>query len=323
MLNSGDYNWQVSSGWLAASNYEITPSTASGGTTFNTPALKIAGSTGNATFSSDVHLDIASGAAKLTVDSGSAGAETSVYYTQNGADRWRSYVDSNQDYGIYNYGTSTESFNIDAATDAVTFAGGATFAGNVGWNSGEVVIYTSSTLEWDTADASLTMQSFKYSGSTVGTITRNTSATSFNTSSDPRLKSGFTPFDPIEAWAAFDGIYSASGKFNFLADPAKVVWGFDAHKLVDLNIGLGTEGQGSREAKLQSVYDTELVSEAVEAVDEVLGDDGEVVVNAVEAKEAVYRDLEVTPAGVDQSKMVPYLLAVIKDLKDRVEALEA
>ena len=123
MLNSGDYNWQVSSGWLAASNYEITPSTASGGTTFNTPALKIAGATGNATFSSDVHLDIASGAAKLTVDSGSAGAETSVYYTQNGADRWRSYVDSNQDYGLYNYGTSTESFNIDAATDAVTIAG--------------------------------------------------------------------------------------------------------------------------------------------------------------------------------------------------------
>ena len=99
---------------------------------------------GAATIAGDVHLDIASGAAKLTVDSGSAGAETSVYYTQNGADRWRSYVDSNQDYGIYNYGTSTESLNIDGATDAAVFAGNLSSGGYISGTGGTSYLGVSS-----------------------------------------------------------------------------------------------------------------------------------------------------------------------------------
>lgn len=45
--NNGGYNWRVSGSWFTNSNYEITPSTASGGTTFSTPRFVIAGATGN------------------------------------------------------------------------------------------------------------------------------------------------------------------------------------------------------------------------------------------------------------------------------------
>jgi len=51
-------------------------------------------------------------------------------------------------------------------------------------------------------------------------------------------------------------------------------------------------------------------------------DDGEVITEAVEAVEAKYEDLKVSPAGVDQSKVVPYLMGVIKDLNDRLKVLE-
>ena len=142
---------------------------------------------------------------------------------------------------------------------------------------------------------------FNLNGS-VGYISTNGSSTAYNTSSDPRLKSAFTDFDATEAWTAFDSIYATSGKFNFLADANQEVWGFDAHALVDLGIGIGSEGEGPRNATIGDVYE--------EAVIDADGNE-------------ITPEKTVTPAGVDQSKIVPYLLAVIKDLKDRVEALEA
>ena len=45
------YNWLVASQFNTSNAFEITPSTATGGTTFTTPALSIAGATNHATFS--------------------------------------------------------------------------------------------------------------------------------------------------------------------------------------------------------------------------------------------------------------------------------
>ena len=54
LLTSSAYNWQISNSSLAAGDLEFIPSTASGGSTFSTAALKLAGATGNSTFNGNM-----------------------------------------------------------------------------------------------------------------------------------------------------------------------------------------------------------------------------------------------------------------------------
>lgn len=134
----------------------------------------------------------------------------------------------------------------------------------------------------------------------VGNIRTSGTSTSFNTSSDPRLKTDFIKQTPSEAWAKFDIIYDATGKFFFHSDLENEVLGFNAHKLID-NLGdAGSEGIGSRDKEIGDILKKEVKK------------DGEIVSPAV----------CVTPAGVDQSKIVPYLVSVINDLNERLKKLE-
>lgn len=130
----------------------------------------------------------------------------------------------------------------------------------------------------------------------VGRIITDGSSTSYLTSSDPRKKSEFKKPSKSEAWNKFKSIYDSFGKFFFNTDTEKEVYGFNAHKLID-NLGdAGSEGEGSRDSKI-----------------------GEKDDNGV----------TVTGASVDQSKIVPYLVAVIEELRkenvsifSRLKALE-
>ncbi len=151
----------------------------------------------------------------------------------------------------------------------------------------------------------------------VGSIGTNGSATSFSTSCDPRLKSDFTPFTAEESWGKFDEILACSGKFNFLADPSKEVWGFNAHMAVDSSLDFGSEGDGSRELELGEVYDT---TPAVMGERDVLDDDDVATGNTEEYEITPAIEHKVSPVGVDQSKIVPYLVGVIDDLRNRDEA---
>ena len=111
----------------------------------------------------------------------------------------------------------------------------------------------------------------------VGGITTSGSATSFNTSSDYRLKENAT--------AISDGITRLKTlkpyRFNFKADASTTVDGFFAHE--------------------------------VTAVPEAIS--GE--------KDAVKEDGSIDPQGIDQSKLVPLLVAAVQELIGKVEALEA
>ena len=124
-------------------------------------------------------------------------------------------------------------------------------------------------------------------GTVIGSISQSGAATtSFNTTSDPRLKSEFT-----EITGALDLIVEAHdnsyiGEFEFLSDAGNKVWGYNAHALIDNQAGLGgCEGRGPRNVELNHV--------------------------------------DITPAGVDQSKRVPMLEAAIYDLLKMNEALTA
>jgi hypothetical protein len=67
---------------------------------------------------------------------------------------------------------------------------------------------------------------FRYSGTLIGSITGNNTATAYNTSSDYRLKENVVPLT-----GAIDRVNQLQvHRFNFIADPDKTVDGFIAHE---------------------------------------------------------------------------------------------
>jgi len=115
------------------------------------------------------------------------------------------------------------------------------------------------------------------SGTNVGTIRSNVSSTSFNTSSDYRLKENAT--------AISNGITRLKTlkpyRFNFITEPDRTVDGFFAHEVTTV---------------------PEAITGTKDEVDE--------------NNEPVYQ-------GIDQSKLVPLLVAALQEAIGRIEALEA
>jgi hypothetical protein len=134
---------------------------------------------------------------------------------------------------------------------------------------------------------------FYKDGTAVGSIGVNASATSFNTSSDYRLKENVTPMSGATAQTKllkpcnFDWI--TGGNVN----------GFIAHELA------------------------EVVPEAVTGTKDAMRDEEYEVTTATDTEEAVMGTRSVPDMqGIDQSKLVPLLTATIQELIARIEALE-
>ena len=163
------------------------------------------------------------------------------------------------------------------------------------------------------------------SNGAVGSIAVTTSATAFNTSSDYRLKENLTPLtgalDRLDQLPVY--------RFNFKTNPDTTVDGFVAHE-VSAHVPEAVTGE-------KDAMKTVVVQEAVEAVeaqpatyweegDELpegvaVGDEKTAAVEAVEAVEEVTEE-QPDYQGIDQSKLVPLLVAAVKELKAKVEALE-
>jgi len=139
-----------------------------------------------------------------------------------------------------------------------------------------------------------------YQGATeVGNISVTGSSTSYNTSSDYRLKenvtlmSGATAQTKLLKPCNFDWI--AGGNVN----------GFIAHELADVVPEAVT---GTKDAMKDEEY---------EVTPAVLNDEGNETTSAVMGTRSV-PDMQ----GIDQSKLVPLLTATIQELITRIEALE-
>tara|TARA_R110000850_G_C9855142_1_gene455704 strand:- start:82 stop:804 length:723 start_codon:yes stop_codon:yes gene_type:complete len=152
----------------------------------------------------------------------------------------------------------------------------------------------------------------------VGVISTSGTATAYNTSSDPRLKDFAEAPTDSAINAQFNSLYSCFRTFNWKSDPqGDLVWGFDAHACIDAGTGIGSEGEGSRNLSLNDVYGTiPAVTESRVVMDAEGNPTSEietvVITPAIEKK--------VSPAGVDQSKAVPILLAKIEQLERRLKS---
>lgn len=143
---------------------------------------------------------------------------------------------------------------------------------------------------------------FKNGNGTVGSVITNGSSTAYNTSSDNRLKDVIGKPTDDDINAKFNDIFDAFTCFNWKNNPdGDPVWGFLAHDVIDKGLDFGSEGEGPRDLEIGDVYEQATYDE-----------DG----NEIEPEKTV------TPAGVDQSKVVPYLVAKIEQLERRLAELE-
>ena len=144
----------------------------------------------------------------------------------------------------------------------------------------------------------------------IGSITHNQTSTSFNTSSDYRLKENVV--DLTGASARVNQLNPS--RFNWIADETNtLVDGFLAHEVATV---VPEAIHGTKDAMKDEEY---------EVTPAVLDDDGNVTTEAVMGTRSV-PDYQ----GIDQSKLVPLLTAALQEalteiasLKTRVEALEA
>jgi hypothetical protein len=153
---------------------------------------------------------------------------------------------------------------------------------------------------------------FRYQTSTVGSINTNGSATAYNTSSDHRLKESVS-YD-FDATSRLKQLKPC--RFNWIADENnKTVDGFIAHEVSDIVPEAIT---GEKDAM---AIETSYTEDDVETQ----GDNPTKSVGDVKT----YSTTEISPQGIDQSKLVPLLvkslqeaLTEIDTLKTKVAALE-
>jgi len=140
---------------------------------------------------------------------------------------------------------------------------------------------------------------FGKNGSEVGSISTNGSSTSYNTSSDYRLKENV-----IEIANATTRLKLLKpSRFNFIADADTTVDGFLAHEVSNI-VPEAVSGTHNG-VKTWTKYDE--LPEGVSIGDNKLDDDGNTIPE--------YQ-------GIDQSKLVPLLVKTIQELEARITTLE-
>lgn len=136
-------------------------------------------------------------------------------------------------------------------------------------------------------------------GATVGSISHSTSSTSYNTSSDYRLKENV-----VTDWDATTRLKQLKpSRFNFIADADTTVDGFLAHEVSSI---VPEAISGDKDAMTK----------------EVLYVDGDEIPEGKKVGD-VKTPSQIDPQGIDQSKLVPLLTKALQEAVAKIEILEA
>ena len=157
------------------------------------------------------------------------------------------------------------------------------------------------------AGTSTAMQ-FRRNGAVEGSITLTSTTTSYNTTSDYRLKENV-----VTDWDATTRLKQLKpSRFNFISEPSKTVDGFLAHEAAEVVPEAVT---GEKDATMQEEY------EVTPAIDATYDDEGNELTSAVDA----VMETRTVPnyQGIDQSKLVPLLVKAVQELEARIATLES
>jgi len=139
-----------------------------------------------------------------------------------------------------------------------------------------------------------------FAGNRVGTITSSGSSTNYNTSSDYRIKENVD-----YTWDATTRLKQLKpARFNFIADEDNtLVDGFIAHEVSSI---VPEAVSGTKDAMTA----------------EVLYVEGDELPEGKSVGDVKFPE-QISPQGIDQSKLVPLLVKTIQELEARIAALEA
>ena len=185
--------------------------------------------------------------------------------------------------------------HIGTESEASGSTGGATFSADSS-NRRNLILASTST-------GNLELVEFRNPNGTVGTIKTNGTSTSYNTSSDYRLKENidydFTALNRVTQLKP--------ARFNFITDEDTILDGFLAHEVSSI---VPEAVSGEKDATKEEEY--EITPAQYE-------DDGETLIS-----EAVMGTRTVPVyQGIDQSKLVPLLTKAIQELKTELDAAKA
>ena len=156
----------------------------------------------------------------------------------------------------------------------------------------------------------------------VGTIKTVGSSTSYNTSSDHRLKENVS-YD-FDATTRLKQLKPA--RFNFIADANITVDGFIAHEVQDVVPEAITGIKDETETKEKVVVNANgnVIAENIEQADWEAGKIADENGNTQYPTDSTWEATKVVPVyqGIDQSKLVPLLVKTIQELEARIAALE-
>jgi hypothetical protein len=240
--------------------------------------------------------------ARISFDSGDSDVTNGVKIGYTAATFAPDFEIANRDAGIIRISTSdTECARFTSGGDLFLNTTGAVGSGNprlsIDNGSDGVCVATERS-----GTSSVAHFQFINGNGTVGSISTSGSNTAFNTSSDYRLKENVTPITKAtERLKKLNPV-----RFNFIADPDITVDGFLAHEVSD---HVPEAITGKKDAMQDEQY---------EITPAVLDDNGNEVKPAKIGTRSV-PDYQ----GIDQSKLVPLLVATIIELEARITALES
>jgi hypothetical protein len=164
---------------------------------------------------------------------------------------------------------------------------------------------------------------FDRSGNDVGSIDVTTTATSYNTSSDYRLKENINY--NFDATTRLKQLKPA--RFNFIADANKTVDGFIAHEVQDIIPEAITGTKDETETKEKVVVNNigQVIAQNIEQADweagKILNEEGK----SQYPTDSTWEASKVVPVyqGIDQAKLTPILTKALQEAITKIESLEA
>jgi len=277
----------IRSGGASGSGLNITTANKIGiGTTSPSQALEISGDapiirltdTGASNNYSEINADYTSGSLQISADTANASSNSRIIFAVDNTERARFDQSGRLLMGVTGPTNGGESFYVDA------FDGFRLFCSRGSTALREQIV-------------------FHNPNGDVGSIDTDGSSTSYNTSSDYRLKEAV-----VDMTGAIDRVKALAPKrFNFIADADRTVDGFMAHEAQTVVPEAVTGTHNEVETWTQQQIDDGDAPDGTSAGDNKLDGDG----NTIPVMQ-----------GIDQSKLVPLLTGALKEAIAKIETLE-